>query len=482
MKFLTISLLAIATLFNISADAQCPMGNIVLETQAEVDAFPATFPGCTMITGKIKINDAGTPPNTITNLDSLKYITSVAVSLDIQNCPLLTDITGLINITSSGEVDIERCNALTSLDGLQGLTTLGDLEISNCNALTDISDLSGLTSLSGQLNLKANDGLTSLNGLHNITSIGDSLVLDDNDALLNLDGLSGLTSIGGDLRIDDNNALTSISGLSSLTSIGDDVRMFGNKSLTTLDGLGSVTTIGGGVDIKNNDVLSNCLGACEMINAVMPPESYNFDGNASVQCNDESVLEADCLIFLPVELTGFRAKEDKKNKTVVLSWATASELNNKHFEVERAADGRNFEAIGIVGGNGTTTKANNYSFVDSRPIATAYYRLKQVDYDGGFSYSDLVLVKMAKAESAQVAAYPTIAKNEITVRFTGFEAQNGTFSVFNSQGKLVLTEQVDLSNKMAYKSLNIAKFDTGIYIIVISDNANHISTNFVVVK
>jgi internalin A len=455
MKFLTIGLLAIATLFNISAFAACPTANVTLTTQTEVDDFATTYPGCTVWPVGIKLRITG---NGITNLDGLSVLTQLDGKVKVTLTPDLVDITGLMNVTTiNSELQFEECIALASLDGLQNVTTCFRLEIQGMNALTDISQLSGITSLGSSLAILDCDTLTSLNGLQNITSVG------------------------GDLRIEQSHLLDDLTALSTLTSVGGSVKILSNKNLTTLDGLDNIVSIGGGLDVKTNPSLADCIGACRMLN-VPPPGGSFFSGNLSLQCNDLFVLEADCLIALPVELSGFRAKEDTKNQNVAVSWITASELNNKHFEVQRAADGRNFEVIGIVAGNGTTTKVNNYNFVDQRPIATAYYRLKQVDFSGEFTYSDLVLVKMSKAEDAEVTAYPTIANGEITVRFTGFKALQGTFNVFNTQGKLVHSEEVDLSNKMAYKTLNTSKFQTGIYTIVISDNSNHISTNFIVVK
>ncbi len=456
MKFLTISLVAIATLFNISANAACPTGNVTLTTQTEVDNFATTYPGCTALpsTVKLKIKGAG-----ITNLDGLDVLTAVHGKLIIEYSNDLVDITGLMNITTvTGELQFEECHALTSLDGLQNLTTCNKLEIQGMDALTDISQLSGLT------------------------AIGDDLYILDCDALTNLNGLQNLASVGTNLKIDQNENLTDLSSLSSLTSVGGDVEITSNKNLADLSGLDNITSVGKDLIIMHNDNLTDCIGACKMVQAISPPGMVRLGNNNSLQCNDLPTLEAECLIALPVELSGFRAKEDTKTQTVALSWLTESELDNKHFEVERAVDGRTFETIGIVEGNGTTTKTHNYGFVDQRPINTAYYRLKQVDFSGNVSYSDLVLVNMTKAEEAKLEVYPTISKGEITVRFTGFEAPLGTFNVFNSQGSLVYSEEVDLENKMAYKSLNTSKLNPGVYTVVISDNYNHVYSNFVIVK
>ena len=160
MKFLTISLVAIATLFNISANAACPMGNLTLSTQAQVDAFPVNYPGCSNLSVNLTIQGAD-----ITNLDGLSGLVTIDGILLIQYSHALVDITGLMNITTiTRELQFEECHALTSLDGLQNLTSLGKLELQGMDALTDISQLSGLTTITDDLHINDCDALTNLNG------------------------------------------------------------------------------------------------------------------------------------------------------------------------------------------------------------------------------------------------------------------------------------------------------------------------------
>jgi hypothetical protein len=102
---------------------------------------------------------------------------------------------------------------------------------------------------------------------------------------------------------------------------------------------------------------------------------------------------------LPVELVSFSAESNDDN--ILLSWTTASETNNKGFEVERSIQNsnlkiKNFETIGFVNGNGTSTELNTYSFNDENVSAGKYiYRLKQIDFDGSFEYSNEIEVEIA---------------------------------------------------------------------------------------
>ncbi|HRJ29850.1 MAG TPA: hypothetical protein PLV21_06285 [Cyclobacteriaceae bacterium] len=96
---------------------------------------------------------------------------------------------------------------------------------------------------------------------------------------------------------------------------------------------------------------------------------------------------------LPVELVYFRANLTPE-KLVNLEWQTASELNNDGFEVERSKDGFDFTSIARINGAGTTSTKNDYALLDQFPLSgTSYYRLKQIDFDGTYTYSYVVSVK-----------------------------------------------------------------------------------------
>jgi len=94
---------------------------------------------------------------------------------------------------------------------------------------------------------------------------------------------------------------------------------------------------------------------------------------------------------LPVEFISFNA--EYVNEKVLLTWTTASELNNDYFEVQRSTDGVSFEKIGKVKGVGNSNTLVDYEFADRKPLSgLAYYRLRQVDFDGQFDFSNIVSV------------------------------------------------------------------------------------------
>lgn len=94
---------------------------------------------------------------------------------------------------------------------------------------------------------------------------------------------------------------------------------------------------------------------------------------------------------LPIELTSLTGQMEDGNARV--SWTTQTETNNHFFSVERSTDGKNFRVVGDVEGSGTTSMPVSYEFIDQLPpIGILYYRLRQVDYDGAYSYSDVIRV------------------------------------------------------------------------------------------
>lgn len=110
--------------------------------------------------------------------------------------------------------------------------------------------------------------------------------------------------------------------------------------------------------------------------------------------------------YIPVELVSFNA--GVSNNNVILNWSTASETNNMGFEIQRSTDNTDFFTIGFVNGNGTTTEPKEYSYTDNNITpGKLFYRLKQVDFDGTFEYSNVVEVEyVGPTEYALNQNYP----------------------------------------------------------------------------
>jgi fibronectin-binding autotransporter adhesin len=138
---------------------------------------------------------------------------------------------------------------------------------------------------------------------------------------------------------------------------------------------------------------------------------------------------------LPIELSAFAASVTPAG--VALEWKTLSELNNDYFEVQRSADGLEFMKIGEVPGHGTSRVPVSYSFDDPHPlVGRSYYRLKQVDFDGVFSYSKIVSVFNESAEGNRFTVYPVPINRGETLSLS----IKDDVQVLDQMGNIVLTD------------------------------------------
>jgi hypothetical protein len=165
---------------------------------------------------------------------------------------------------------------------------------------------------------------------------------------------------------------------------------------------------------------------------------------------------------LPVELARFTA--EPRGADALLRWTTASEKNNDHFDVEASADGRTFRRVGQVPGHGSSTQPHDYQLLDPAIARYAanpvYYRLRQVDLDGTFSYSPVRAV--AVSGPAGLALFPNPTTQTQTATLTG--VRPGTVvKVYDAIGRQVLAATAN-ANGIAALPLPDG-FATGVYIV-----------------
>ncbi len=173
--------------------------------------------------------------------------------LAIDGHAALTTLPAFPQLTSVGWLEVWGNPSLTSLDGLDGLTSIADtVSIYDNTSLASLHGLDNVTTVGGVLGVygdKSGDSLTSLAGLDSLTTVGAYLEVWDNSALTSLDGLDALTAVGQYVNLINNDALTSLSGLGGLTTVGLDFNVMDNDGLTTLDGVEALTDIGRNLQI-----------------------------------------------------------------------------------------------------------------------------------------------------------------------------------------------------------------------------------------
>jgi hypothetical protein len=194
--------------------------------------------------------------------------------------------------------------------------------------------------------------------------------------------------------------------------------------------------------------------------------NVNFaDGSFMSMANSSTVNP------LPIELISFNAF--KENDDVRLEWSTATETNNDFFVIERAGPDLNFEEIATIEGAGNSNSRLDYGLLDRNPLAgVSYYRLKQVDYNGDYEYSDPVSIYFEeKEEDIRFSLYPNpTTTGEIKLhRFgNGVISQDLRVDIINIQGKAIQTKT--FSKESIFMDMHIPpQTGRGIYIVNVSN-------------
>ncbi|MGQ9806643.1 MAG: T9SS type A sorting domain-containing protein, partial [Chlorobiales bacterium] len=166
---------------------------------------------------------------------------------------------------------------------------------------------------------------------------------------------------------------------------------------------------------------------------------------------------------LPVELISFTG--EVRDGAVHLAWRTASELNNAGFEVERKSQGGTWNTLGFVRGAGTTTEARSYTFVDNSASGNVQYRLKQVDFDGQFEYSNIIEVNAGLPRTfALEQNYPNPFNPTTVIAYQLPVASEVKLEVYDVLGRKVMTLVNARQDAGSYNlTLNANNLSSGVY-------------------
>ncbi|MEP2668449.1 MAG: T9SS type A sorting domain-containing protein [Cyclobacteriaceae bacterium] len=175
------------------------------------------------------------------------------------------------------------------------------------------------------------------------------------------------------------------------------------------------------------------VGTLQNLSAVGPPR-------VSATVNTTKLIDTFTLTdetqVLPVELLSFTA--NRVSDGVKLTWATASQKNFDHFSIERSGNGKDFVTIGKIVGDPYSVVRKDYSFYDAEGNASkAYYRLKNVDADGSFDYSQIVMVENNSDLQAVIYPNPTIANGQLNIDLSGDVGNGVQLFVFDYLGRVV---------------------------------------------
>lgn len=213
-----------------------------------------------------------------------------------------------------------------------------------------------------------------------------------------------------------------------------------NNSVTTLN-----TYVGQNFNNLTSAIASNPSGFCA-----------NLSKNA-IQVNITSAP-------LPVTLLGLKAR--KVNKQTSLTWSTASEQNSDYFLVERSVDGVNFiKSLGSVTAAHNSSTLKNYSLNDVTPSSKwNYYRLKQFDLDGKFTYSNIAAVNFDNPAS-QILIYPNPAVSQLNVELNSDKADKLSIEIIDSKGAIVRRQTWNVLQGANLTKINIENMAQGAYVL-----------------
>ncbi len=162
---------------------------------------------------------------------------------------------------------------------------------------------------------------------------------------------------------------------------------------------------------------------------------------------------------LPITLTYFRG--EISNGTAALTWQTATETENDFFEIEKSIDGKEFNMIGLVQGNGTKHSPTEYIYYDTENNnGKTHYRFKQVDFDGNFIYSPIVIIEF-REKAGRISVYPNPVKDVLSIHFEDSNILGAQITIHDNMGRLLLNE----SNLIEHGKiiLNLGRLPAGSY-------------------
>lgn len=170
---------------------------------------------------------------------------------------------------------------------------------------------------------------------------------------------------------------------------------------------------------------------------------------------------------------------------IMVDWQTSSELNNDYFTLERSLDSINYTTVGSVVGIGNSSMINRYSYTDSSVTSgqTYYYRIKQTDLDGSFSYSDTIRMsvdissQVSTLPSFDVQLYPNPSTNDFHLILDGSNNLPCSIKIFDSKGRLVRSIYGVISNEVVIPRQDL---ENGIYFLrIFTDNQTVLSEKLI---
>jgi hypothetical protein len=253
---------------------------------------------------------------------------------------------------------------------------------------------------------------------------------------------------------------------------------YSNNRIRKVTAAGVITTYAG------NGVASYCCDGGPATAGEMA-EPIDVEMNKTTGC----LYEADwinervriiCGAPLPITLLSFDAEYQQVNNTVALNWATATETDNKFFTIEKQTGGDNWQAVVNVDGAGNSSQTLYYKAMDENPYpGVSYYRLKQTDYDGNFTYSDVKTITVP--EYNFVSIYPNPVRDNINLNYNSLNNGSVSIRIYSISGAEAMpaNNNKDVQLGMNIISINTSELSSGMYILAVTNDVHTYYKKFI---
>lgn len=384
-----------------------------------------TYSGVVSGTGTLSQNGSGT--TTLTGTNTYTGSTTISAGTLSVGAGSTTGSIASASIVNNAALIFNRSNSITYSGVISGT---GTLTKSGAGTLT----LSGANTYSGSTTISA--GIIAFGATNAISS--SSIIL--NSGTLSTGTTTGYSSTTtGTLTLNDHSTIALGSGSHTISFAASNGSTWTSGKRLYITGWqgGYNGTTGTSGQIFTGSSAELSAGKLSQIYFVNPGNGNNY--TATQLASGEIVPTS----VLPVVYAYFNITQaDYKN---IIQWSTTQEINNKSFEIERSLDGINFEKIGMVKGNNNSNNQNTYYFEDQSVNAGAsyYYRLKQIDHNNRFEYSEIKFIK-ANHSNQTLTLFPNpVDENEnIFITFNNHDYGTVLFEIFTIQGALIHTFEI----------------------------------------
>lgn len=247
-------------------------------------------------------------------------------------------------------------------------------------------------------------------------------------------------------------------------------------------------------DLSNGRITYNSEGKAiltyDLTNVSADASKANANGNVYrlvVATSKSNLAKPECIYFndytlvvnpatcgpMPVKLVSFNGTY--ADGIATLNWSTSQELNNDRFELFRSNDGKDFELAATIAGAGNSFTPKSYRYQDRVIVSgnNVFYKLKQIDKDGRFTFSNIIKLS-ANSVTSSFLVFPNPAINDFTVSFSANKVGTATLLVRSTNGQTIISKTIDVKKGNNSMLVNASQLKTGMYYIsVINDEINY---------